>query len=61
MADERSETFDEKLKKLYVKAGNNEEAVVSHALRKGLIVIKAMRGMSKLICSQGFKLRNFHP
>ena len=45
----------------YVKAGSNEENVISHALSKGLIIIKAMRGTNKLICPKDFKLRNFHP
>ena len=45
----------------YVKAGSNEENVISHALSNGLIIIKAMRGTNKLICPKGFKLRNFHP
>ena len=45
----------------FVKVEGNESEVVAHALKQGLIVVKAMRGMSTVLNAKDFTPRNFHP
>ena len=45
----------------FVKIEGNESEVIEHALKQGLIIVKAMNGTNKVLNAKDFQPRDFCP